>query len=232
MGRVGHWCRNAAAIGVAAVVWGAAATDQAWAEGMTGPIDLGTVKTGTIDLNPSNSIQPAPARPAPKPRPSSRMTRPLDIEAFFGSFVGNGLADGDDVAYFGVTDRDLDVWIGPAVGRGFTIQWTTVLREGGDPKAPKIRRRSTTMTFAAGPRPGLFHATDNGDPLDGGVISWARISGSTLTIHQFTVRPDGRHEIQTYARTLAGSGMSLLYTRVVDGERTRRVRGKLIKNAN
>ena len=52
-----------------------------------------------------------------------------------------------------------------------------------------------------------------------------------LTVHEFRVLPDGRHEIQTYARTLSGTGMDLIYTRIVDGERQRRVRGKLVKDA-
>lgn len=214
---------------VAVVVgWAGLAAAPAFAAGMTGPIDLG----GPIQLNPSDSIQTPPPRPPLKPRAPARTAPPLKLAAFFGSFAGNGLADGDDNAYFGVTQRDLDVKISPAGDGGFTVAWTTVLREGGDPKAPNIRRRATSMDFAPGPRPGLFRAADNGDPLAGGMISWARISGDTLTIHQFTVLADGRHEIQTYARTLSGSGMSLLYTRVVDGERTRRVRGKLVKNGD
>ncbi len=229
--RVRH--RFVGIVGAALLVAIWAVTGSVVAANMTGPIDLGTVRTGTIDLNPSGSIQPAPpsAQPRRKPRPA-RAEAPLNIEAFFGTFQGSGLADGDDVAYFGVTDRDLDVRIGPAVDRGFTVQWTTVLREGGSPKAPKIRRRTATMTFAPGPNPGVYRAIENGDPLAGGIISWARISGHTLTIHQFTVTADGRHEIQTYARTLSGSGMSLVYTRVIDGERLRRVRGKLVKNGD
>lgn len=215
-------------VGAVVAGWGASAL----ADNMTGPINLGTVKTGTIQLNPSDSIRPAPPRPSLKPRAPSRKATPLKIAAFFGSFAGNGLADGDDVAYFGVTQRDLDVKISSAEDGGFSVAWTTVLRGGGDPKAPNVRRRATTMSFAPGPRPGLFHATDNGDPLAGGMISWAHVSGNTLTIHQFDVLDDGRHEIQTYARTLSGGGMSLIYTRVIDGERTRRVRGNLVKNGN
>jgi hypothetical protein len=214
---------------IAAVVfvW-AAACPPAWADSMTGPIDLGTVGTGPIELNPTRSVEPSPNRH----RPPSTLAHALDIKAFFGNFTGNGLADGADVAYFGVTQRDLDVKISPAADGGFTVAWTTVLRGGGDPKDPKVRRRETTMTFAPGPRPGLFHALDNGDPLTGGTISWARVSRNALFIRQFTVLDDGRHELQTYERTLSGSGMTLLYTRVLDGERTRRVRGKLVKTAD
>ncbi len=190
---------------------------------MTGPIDLGGVRSN-----------PAPA-PAPARRPAAAPTAPsrsLDIKAFFGSFAGSGVADGDDTAYYGVTQRDIDVRISAAADNGFTVAWTTVLRAGGDMQNPNIRRRATTMTFRPGPRPGLFTATDNGDPLRGGTTSWARISRSTLTIYVFSVQEDGRHDIQTYARTLSGTGMDLVYTRIVDGERQRRVRGKLVKNAN
>lgn len=195
---------------------------------MTGPIDLGGVR-----LNPS---------PAPAPQSTNRRStttaqttpappRNLDIKAFFGSFAGSGVADGDDTTYFGVTQRDLDVRISAAADNGFTVAWTTVLRAGGDMQNPNIRRRATTMTFRPGPRPGIFTAAENGDPLRGGTISWARISRSTLTVYSFSVQDDGRHDMQTYARTLSGTGMDLVYTRIVDGERQRRVRGKLVKNA-
>lgn len=188
--------------------------------------------TGPIDIFPGRTQQPAQATPAPRrasPPPATAPSRTLDIKAFAGSFSGSGVADSEDTAYFGVTQRDLDVRITATADGGFTIAWTTVLRSGGD-TAP--RRRATTMTFRPGPRPGLFAASDNGDPLKGGALSWAKIARSTLTIYQFSVQEGGQHDIQTYARTLTGTGMDLVYTRVVDGERQRRVRGKLVKNAN
>ncbi|MBV8534734.1 MAG: hypothetical protein JO128_04020 [Alphaproteobacteria bacterium] len=216
-------------VGAVIAGWGLNLAASALAAGnMTGPIDLGTVQ-----LSPTDMVQKPPlARPTLKPKAPSRAVTPLKLAAFFGSFAGHGLADGDDSAYFGVTQRDLDVAIAPTGEGGFSVAWTTVLRGGGDPKSPNVRRRSTTVTFAPGPRPGLFRATDNGDPLGGGMVSWARISGNTLTIHQFDVLADGRHEIQTYDRTLAGTGMKLVYTRLIDGEKTRHVRGDLVKNGN
>lgn len=203
------------------------------AQGMTGTIETGTVRFDRIQLGPGTA---PPAAPAPRrsatPSAASGATRPLDIKAFFGSFAGSGLADGDDSAYFGVTQRDLDVRFASAGQGGFTVTWTTVLRGGGDPKNPDIRRRETSMTFAPGPRAGLFTADANGDPLNGGAIAWARLARNTLTIYLFSVREDGRHDVQTYARTLSGTGMDLVYTRLIDGERQRRVRGKLVKNAS
>lgn len=211
----------------------AAAVSGAWAQGMTGPVDTGTVRLDRIPLGQGTAPQAAPPRrraAAPSAAPSAART--LDIKAFFGSFGGSGLADGDDSAYLGVTQRDLDVRFAPAGQGGFTVAWTTVLRSGGDPKNPDIRRRETSLTFAPGPRAGLFTANDNGNPLQGGTIAWARLARNTLTIYLFTVREDGRHDVQSYARTLSGTGMDLVYTRLVDGERQRRVRGKLVKNAS
>jgi len=196
--------------------------------------DAAAQMTGPIDIFPGRAQQPAQATPAPRraapPSTTPAPSRTLDIKAFAGSFAGSGVADSEDTTYLGVTQRDLDVRITAMADGGFTIAWTTVLRTGSDAQ-PVIRRRATTMTFRPGPRSGLFTATDNGDPLQGGMLSWARISRSTLTIHQFSVREGGQHDIQTYARTLSGTGMDLVYTRVVDGERQRRVRGKLVKNA-
>jgi hypothetical protein len=215
-----------------AIVLGSAAMilSSPLAAQITGPIDTGTVRTDRLQLS---QAQPVQATPAPSRAPTTRApARNLDIKAFFGSFAGSGIADSEDIAYLGVTQRDLDVRIGPAEGGGVTIAWTTVVRSNTSNQNPENRRRATTMTFMPGPRPGLFRAIDNSDPLNGGTLAWARIARDTLTVHLFSVQADGRHEIQTYARTLSGSGMDLVYTRVVDGERQRRVRGKLVKNAN
>ncbi len=197
------------------------------AQPMTGPIDL-----GKIDLSPGQkapSATPAPRTQRPAARPAGP---PLDIKAFFGRFAGTGFVDANEADYFSMTQRDLDVQIEAAAEGGFTLGWTTVFREGGDPKTPTVRRRAVSITFLPGPRKGLFRAADNGDPLAGGTLSWAHVAGHTLTVQQFTVRADGRRDSQTYARTLSGTGMDLVYTRNVDGERQRRVRGKLVKNAN
>jgi hypothetical protein len=199
---------------------------------MTGPIDTGTIRTERLQLNSFQFAQATPAPGRAPAAPAPRATQNLDIKAFAGSFAGSGIADGEDATYYGVTQRDLDVRITPAADGGFTIIWTTVLRQGGEAQNPIVRRRATTMTFVPGPRQGMFRATDSGDALKGEMVSWARIARNTLTLYQFTILPDGRHEVQTYARTVSGSGMDLVYTRVADGERQRRVRGKLVKNAN
>jgi hypothetical protein len=153
----------------------------------------------------------------------------LSIAAFYGTFQGNGVAENEDSAYFAMTPRDFDVAIAPA-DNGFTITWTSVIREGGDPKAPNVRRKSTTRAFTSTGK-GMFRAVDSGDPVKGEEASWARIRKNTLTVYAMTVDPDGTYQMQRYDRTLSGTGMDLTFTRTKDGERTRRVKGKLVKNA-
>ena len=57
----------------------------------------------------------------------------LSIEAFYGHFQGSGVAENSDSLYFGVTVRDLDVRITPEAP-GFAVEWTSVIRGGGDPR--------------------------------------------------------------------------------------------------
>jgi hypothetical protein len=169
----------------------------------------------------------ADAQPRNVPREASR---DLPIAAFAGRFTGSGIAAGEDADYIGVTQRDLDVTI-EAQGTSFRASWTTVLRQGGTPGNPNVRRRSNALTFAPA-RGGIFRATESGDVIAGQPIWWARIRGTTLYIYELNVLDDGRWDVQTYARTVSGAGMQLRYTRLVDGERLRVVQGRLVKQQN
>ena len=170
---------------------------------------------------------PAAAQPRTVPREASR---DLPIAAFFGRFSGSGIAAGEDADYLGVTQRDLDVEI-VAQGPGFRASWTTVLRQGGSPGNPNVRRRATALNFVPMDRAGQFRAVESGNLLSGQAVAWARIRGTTLYIYELNLLEDGRWDVQTYARTLSGSGMQLQYTRLVDGERMRTVRGRLVKQS-
>ena len=61
----------------------------------------------------------------------------LKIDAFYGEFQGSGVSENRDSIYFGVTVRDFGVVIRP-VDTGFEVEWTTVIRRGGNPNKPKI----------------------------------------------------------------------------------------------
>jgi len=123
------------------------------------------------------------------------------------------------------------VVIRPTDGGGFSVRWTSVIRQGGDPRAPDVRRKETVRTFAPTERPNVFRAREEGDPYRDGELSWARIEGTTLIVYQMVIGADGRYEVQRYRRTLSGTGMQLTYSRIRDGEQIRTVQGRLVKIA-
>ncbi len=149
------------------------------------------------------------------------------IAAFTGTWQGTGVAEDDDSLYFAMTQRDLDVIIRGDDSR-FSVEWTTVIRSGGDPSNPDVRRRTATLSFTPSGRPGVWRADTSGDPLTGGVMSWAQVTGNTLGVFQLTMTDDG-FALLVYNRTLSDLGMELEFHRLRDGTEVRTVRGRLIK---
>ena len=94
----------------------------------------------------------------------------LPLAAFFGTFKGGGVAENSDSIYFGVTVRDFDVSIQPAEN-GFRVDWATIIRRGGDPNNPQIKRKSQSATFQLTDKPGVYRAMDLADPLLGGTYA-------------------------------------------------------------
>lgn len=154
----------------------------------------------------------------------------LSIRAFYGKFQGGGVAENDDSLYFGVTARDFDVDIQPA-DSGFSVTWTSVIRSGGTPGNPASRRKTSVRTFKATARAGVWQAVESKDPVGGGELCWARIKDNTLTVYLMVVRDDGAYELQQYDRTLLATGMEMTFTRLRDGDKVRRVKGRLVKVA-
>jgi len=154
----------------------------------------------------------------------------LSFKAFFGKFQGGGVAENDDSLYFGVTARDFDVDIQPA-SSGFSIAWTSVIRSGGTPEKPASRRKTSMRTFKATARTGIWQAVESKDPVEGGELCWARIKDDTLTVYLMVVRDDGVYELQQYDRKLLATGMEMSFTRLRDGDKVRRVKGRLVKVA-
>tara|TARA_R110000787_G_scaffold9405_4_gene32877 strand:+ start:1136 stop:1678 length:543 start_codon:yes stop_codon:yes gene_type:complete len=153
----------------------------------------------------------------------------LPIGAFFGSWTGGGVSENEDSIFFRSTVRDFDVTIRPA-GTGFRIDWTTVIRKGGNPDKPDIRRRKSSKTLMPTGTPGVFHGTDSGDPLSGKEVCWARLDKNTLSLFLMTVDSDGIYTLQQYDRTLSGAGMQLTFKSLSDGDRQREVIGRLVKS--
>ena len=153
------------------------------------------------------------------------------IDSFVGKWQGSGISKTSESLYFGETVRDFDVEIRRA-GAGFTILWTTVLRQGGDPDNPDVRRRSAEKTFRPSANGRYFVANSLPDPLSGQDYAWARLEDATLTVYIMTVGEDGLFNMQIYERTLLAPGMMLKFTRVRGSEPARTVEGRLIKIAN
>ena len=153
----------------------------------------------------------------------------LSIRAFTGQWGGSAVANNRDSLYFGVTIRDLDVTITPKAG-GFAIAWTTVIRRGGTPGKPKVRKKSVAMEFVSAGRKGVWRLASSGDMLRGSPYGWARLKGRTLTVYLMEIDAGGTYWLARYARTLSGSGMDLEFTALRDGEPARIVRGKLVRN--
>ena len=151
----------------------------------------------------------------------------LPLNAFFGSFAGTGVARSEDSQYFGVTVRDFDVQI-EKTDSGFSVTWTTVLRQGGDPANPSVRRRSATLTFTPTGKPNVYRARES-DPMSDGGYAWARLYKNTLGVYIVSIDANGVYELQRYQRTLSGGGMDIVFTRLRDGEVQRTVKGKLAK---
>lgn len=154
------------------------------------------------------------------------------VEQFYGHFEGSGISENADSIYFAVSVRDLDVKISPAENGGFSLNWTTVKREGGDPNNPKVKKNEATLIFLPTGKPGVFRATDPGDPLQGEPVWWSRVDGDTLYTYRMQINMDGTWQVQKYVRTVSGSGMTLVFERIMDGEQIRQVRGRLIKIGN
>ncbi len=163
--------------------------------------------------------------------PGARAGEQLSIEAFYGNFQGSGIARTDASDYFGLTARDFDVTVRPE-GAGIEISWTTVLRQGGDPDNPNVRRKSSTMVFVPSDSPGVYRAAESGDALAGQPLAWAYVKGYTLTVHSLVVLDSGDYVMQTYNRTLSDMGMTLEFISIENGETARRVEGRLTKRAN
>lgn len=154
----------------------------------------------------------------------------LNISAFYGRWQGNAISETDRSITFAVTARDLDVLIQPA-GNGFRVSWTTIRRQKGDPNNPTLEKRATELVFRPATRPGSWRAEGSADPLQG-QFAWAGIQGRALSVNVMTIGDGGAYELQSFVRRLSDMGMELEFDRIVDGDKVRTAKGRLVKVAN
>jgi hypothetical protein len=155
----------------------------------------------------------------------------VSINAFYGKWSGSAISESNISVNFRLTARDMDVEVRPS-SNGFTVLWTTVLRQRGDPNDPTAERRSTELRFEPTNKPNVWRAVGSTDPLVDERFAWARIIKQTLTVHSMVIRNDGGYDLQVYDRTLKSTGMDLEFTAFRDGAARRTAKGRLVKVAN
>ena len=153
------------------------------------------------------------------------------ITPFIGEYVGRSLQAPNEP----LSPRDLSIEISPHGQRGFTLEWTTLIHDGGGE-----RRQSYSIDFTPSERQGIFSSAMHRDafghaepldPLKGEPYVWAAITGQTLTVHAMLITDDGGYEMQVYSRTLTASGMSLKFSRNRNGQELKTVYGTLARKA-
>jgi hypothetical protein len=144
-------------------------------------------------------------------------------EYFYGRFTGGAEIKGDPNA---PARRESEVEVAPT-SNGFQITWTTLSLDPSNVGGVKVK--TAVEKFVRTEHPQLFRSEEDGDPLGGTPLTWASITGNTLTMTTLTVWPDGTHDVASWARRVVDDQMHLLFTRIQDGEIVRRVEGELVR---
>lgn len=147
------------------------------------------------------------------------------LQDFFGEYRGYGFAE-DQSGPFINTPRDFQMSIAPLAPHGFQITWTTIKRKGSSRNDLRAEMSRSSASFLPSGRPGIYHAVGNADPLAGGGLMWARLSGEFLCVYSMVVEPDGVPELHVYRRMWTAKGLELYFTAARDGMVVRTVRGR------
>ncbi|NQW01526.1 MAG: hypothetical protein HQ483_17620 [Rhodospirillales bacterium] len=141
-----------------------------------------------------------------------------EFEKFYGHYVGTSTSDPEDET----DDRTSEVTIKPHKG-GFNVTWSTTSTRANN----SLKKSTFSINFRASKQPGVYGSAmvkdvfgheKPLDPLNGDPYVWAFIDGDTLTVNSLLVSENGGYEIQTYKRTLTDDGLSLVFSRVQNGQ--------------
>ena len=154
---------------------------------------------------------------------------PLPLEAFFGTYVGNGVAK-QRLPKVAVTQRELNITIEPTQD-GFAIAWTTVLHKGSDPKHERVVRRDNRLAFVSSGRANLWRVAKEGDPISGETYAWARIEGDSLITYVTWIDDEGMFDVDRYARQITPAGMKVSFRLTREGTEVLSVEADLEKVA-
>lgn len=147
----------------------------------------------------------------------------LTIKDFYGSYVGVGATRSLEKA---ARDRVASLKIAPT-GDGFSLTWSTTI---GIWSNNDRRVRTQSLRFRTAGRPGRWRAVASGDPLNNGMLSWARLTGRDLVVYVVTVdRESGELTAAIWRRTLTDKGLAVRYERLRDARRIRRASARLTR---
>lgn len=162
-------------------------------------------------------------------QPGGPASAPLPLEAFFGTYVGHGVATQRQPG-IAVSRRELNVTIEPSQD-GFAIAWTTVLHKGGDPKGERVVRRDNRLAFVPSGRANLWRTAKEGDPASGETYAWARIEGDSLITYVTWIDDEGMFDVDRYARQITPAGMKVSFRLTREGAEVLSVEADLKKVA-
>lgn len=158
------------------------------------------------------------------------------LKDFFGSYVG--IAHLVDPSSGHKQERDVDIVIQPYRHHGFRLRWINVSLVNGRRDVPGVKRRVSEVIFQPAqdgdyfvelPAYNPFQQREEVAPISGDPVRWAVVDGNGLFVYSFVILPDGRYELQSYARRLTKDGLDLHFERIVDGEVLRVIDGHTVK---
>lgn len=158
------------------------------------------------------------------------------VDPFIGTYVGR--AQVMDAEGRVVEERDMDITIAPSHRHGFTITWVNVTLIDGRRDVPGVRRRVDRVVLVPGGRDGiymeearrsLFERRRDIDVIAGDPMRWGRIDGNRLGVFSLVVLDDGGYALQSYERILTDVGLDIEFSRVENGQVTRRIVGHTIR---
>lgn len=138
------------------------------------------------------------------------------IEGFVGRWSGHGIETPNDA----IPAETISIRIDKH-GGGFELSWNDLaLNDQGVPAAEPLEAR-----FVATDREGVFEfspksdsfldrmfaSTENGNPLEGETLLWARIDAATLAVYSLTINENGGFDLDHYSWTKTDGGLALAY---------------------
>lgn len=157
------------------------------------------------------------------------------ISDFYGVYLGHGTEEAmgeiappeEDPAEKQTRFSQVTIRSAPEE-KGFSIEWST-LKLKGDQIPREADTKTYVQTFRATDKPNIYRDITSGDLNNGADTSWAVITGSTLSVVQVSVGPDGSYFVSHYDRTLTEKGMDVHFTRFENSRIVRAVRLNLLK---